>query len=374
MNIQQYEYTLCVNGVHLTSSRNREGEAITVASMIPADATEAWVYGPALGDAVRVLLSRPGMERVYAVIMNREISEACRAYWPDDPRVTVLHASDLDRIMAPFCCSPVELRLADADAWHIRDRVYLVLNEPFNRFIFNTMEQTWAKQREENKPFLDVDQHVSHLFGTTPGVPAIVIGGGPTLDQHYEWIKGRKGNTTIAASSALGPLVLAGIMPDIVVVIDRDRRMARHFDGIEFTGTLVYLPEIAPHVVSSVKGRRYTVGGRDLYGGGSVLHNQIDLAVLMGAPEVFLVGADFCYPNGKSHAHTSALAYDLEHFGKLSTMNGLGELVPTDENLAQYRCYVEDYVANHPEVKFWKIGRAGAETKGVDWFDADRTA
>lgn len=354
--------TVTLNGIQLTSAINRQREAEQLAATIPADTEECWVYGPALGDVIAELLKRPALK-----INVVPLVESLPLPVFDDPRVVFHRSADVDCLHSPFVASPVELAQASESAWHIRDRVNAALNQPFNELLFSTMgKKTWDAQEKANARFLAVDPPVKALT-LTDERDAIVVGGGPTVALFYDWIRAQDMNI-IAASTALGPLLKQGIEPDVVVCIDREPAMVKHFTQRCF-GELVYHPAIHPDIVMTWPGKRYVVRDGDLYCGGSVIHNQIDLAVRMGAKNVYLVGADFCYPGGQSHMPGAALPFNANDLGTQYCINGHGEKVRTDANLAQYRCFVEDYARVNEHIGFWKLGRDGAETRYVKWLD-----
>jgi hypothetical protein len=369
MKLEPHGETLLVNGLQLTSNYDRVREAKQIADTVPHNAEEVYVYGCAFGDTIRALLERPTIQKVHAVIMNREIAKACGSQWSDSPRVTYSHGHDHEAPHAPFVISPVEVRFSDDDCYHLRDRLNAAINDSFNRFLFQTMQVIWKQHEAANAEAIKAARPVSELFSKDRS-PAIVIGGGPTLANHYAWIKERvETHSIITASTALLPLERAGIDPHVTVMIDRDPKMVRHVEGARATGVLVFHPAIPPGVLAAWKGARYVCWDGDLFGGGSVVHHQIDLAWRMGARDVTLVGCDFGYPsaNKASHVDGAAIPYDASGLGKLSVRNGYGQPIPTDENLSQYRVFVEDYVKARPGVRWSKLGKEGAECRGVEW-------
>ena len=362
--------TIVIAGRHITSRTQRTAEAALQASVVPVDAPEVWIYGFGLGDIQRELLKRSALKVLHVVTLNAAIADAALDFepqeWMNDPRVELLDAHEVKDISGPCCVYPADLRLADRSAWHLRDRLMAYLNQPFNHFLFHWLSTVWAQHLAENKPYLDVDPSVRELASTDTR-DAVVVGGGPTLGLAYDWLRAGDFNI-IAASTALRPLLAAGIEPDVTVVIDRDPKMARHFET-RCSGDLVYHPQSHPSIPGGWLGRRFVVRDGELFSGGSVIHNQIDLAVKMGARAVYLVGCDFGYPGGHSHVEGAPMPYLVSDQGGCLTRNGRGDEILTDPNLLQYRVCAEDYVAAHPDAKWRKLGRDGAEMRGVEWYD-----
>ncbi len=377
--------TLIVDGLQLTSGFNRTGEAATQASVVPPDATECWVYGIALGDAITQLLMRDTMKMVNIVVMSRSIARASLEFephgWVHSPRVTMHLARDVAGLPTPYTVSPVECKLADSDAHQLRDRIAVQQNAEFNATNMAVRRDLELAQYEKNREFIAQDGPVIRLFDSG-SKSAIVIGGGPSLSRQYGWIKDHDHDLIICASTALGPLLGAEIWPDYVLVVDPAPAIAKHFDGISHDhlrrATLVYIPTCYPAVVRDWPGPRAMAHvniddpGSDLFSGGSVIHACTDLAVKMGCKTVYVAGADFSYPGGESHVAGAANPYEVggENSGwRMATTNGHGVEVLTDDALVQYRLRLAEYVAKHPEVKFYKLGREGLPVDGMEWVD-----
>lgn len=384
--------TLVINGKHISSSHDRTGEAESQAMTIPKDAKEAWVYGHAMGDCIAQLLLRgqqPGderakLERVHVVIMSRSITKVVTEFddctWMDSPRVDIVLARDLARVQTPFCVSPVELFHCDEDAEPLRDRLTILLNAEFNETNLQARRHIELAQYEENKAAIEADGFVTRLFQDGEGLPAIVIGGGPSLSDSYAWIAERANtHSIICASTALWPLVRAGITPDIVMVIDPASEIAKHFRGLDLSplkdATLVYIPSTFPEVVRNWQGPRACatiVMGHpgDLFSGGTVAHSMMDLACKMGARTVYLAGLDFSYPGDASHvdgARAPFLVAGQSQGWREKTRNGLGERVTTSAEMMQYSRIAEDMIAERPTVEWFKMGRQGVPLKGAAW-------
>jgi len=389
--------SLVINGKHLASTYDRTAEAETQALTIPKDATEAWVYGHALGDCIAQLLlrgqtrtdltedDRTKLEKVHVVVMSRSITKVVAEFdkctWLDSPRVELHLARDLDRVHTPFCVSPVEMFHCDEDAEPLRDRLTILLNAEFNETNMAARRHIELAQYEANKPAIEKDGFVTRLFAGE-GLPAIVIGGGPTLSESYDWIRERADlHTIICASTALWPLMRAGIVPDVVMVIDPAPDIAKHFRGLDLTplkdSTLVYIPSTFPEVVRLWTGPRACASivmghDGDLFSGGTVAHSAVDLACRMGAREVHLLGLDFSYPGDASHvdgARSPFLVAGQSQAWREKTTNGLGERVTTSAEMVQYRRVAEDMIRERPGVKFYKRGRRGVPLAGAEWAD-----
>jgi hypothetical protein len=228
----------------------------------------------------------------------------------------------------------------------------------------------------DNQVHVSADSNVSKLFGTAPGSRAIVVGGGPTLLDQLEWIKTEQqvGAIVSTVSTALSLLLKHHIKPDFTVVLDPEPRMIGHLKGVteEQTRdlTLVYHPVVLPEFIAHWKGPRYFFADNsEIFASGTVTHAAADVAVKAGATHVTLVGCDFCYPGQKSHI-PGVIDYEDVKLRPtlLETIDGNGEPVYTDFNLAQYHRHIEDYIAQSGSgAKWFKRGKGGVTVRGAEW-------
>lgn len=373
LSIEPCGDTLRVNGRCLTSAVDREAEAAVQAARIPAEAPVAWVYGAARGDLVRLLLRRPALRELHVCVMNRELHERTRPL-PRDRRLRVHMPGEALVPMAPFAVSPGELHLADPAAHPLRDRLLAVLNAPFNEARHAAERARYDRQEADNAQLLAVDPRAVELRDARD---AIVIAGGPTTAAHYDWIRARaESHNVVAVARAVLPLLAADIVPAVVVLSDRDLENAAFFPSDDRLRAcrLVYIASAAPSVLALWNGRRASFAESDFFAGGSVAHCAADLATRMGAQAVHLFGFDFSFPAGASHIEGAALDRYVTDRVAMQTVNGFGELVPTQESMAQYHRWLESLIAARPGIRWIKHDRRGVPLRGAQWADEVRDA
>lgn len=370
MDFEQYGATALVDGRQLTSAYDRTSEARRQIQWVPADAEEVWVYGCGLGDVVELLLQRPAIKRVHVAVLCREIWDALGPLDRiSDPRVVVHMPGEVDTIKLPAAVCAGDIPFAEKDALQLRDLLVAALNAPYNDALRDLTRDMRARNEAGNADRVAVDTHVSALFGSETREIAVVAGG-PTASAAFGWLK-EGGRCVVAVSRALVPLLGAGIVPDVVVIIDpypgnavflpRDERLA--------SSTLVYLPAVEPKAIEQWPGRRLWCDEADFYLGGSVLHAAADLATKMGARTVHLVGADLCFPGDESHVAGATGERCQITSASPKTVDGFGRWVTTQEALMQYHRALEDLVSLRPEVRWVKHDRRGVAVRGAVWFD-----
>lgn len=382
------ETTLVCQGVHLTSCVDRRAEAELQAAEIPLDAAKATVYGLALGDLPRVLLERNALRELDVVLLNPGLfaaqSRCASLDFLEDARVRLLLGREQTRLARPFAVAPACLRLAEDAALGLRDRVQQELTLRFQQQGMDELNESLGTAPEVLE-FLERDEDVTSLYGSHANGKAVVVGGGPSLEGALAHVRRVRGEVRlIAVTTALRVLSRASLLPDLAVAVDRRPELGAHFDDLELTPfrhtPLVYLAGVHPRVLERWTGPRvaaFRAGGRDaseyrgaskggLFCAGTVTHAAVDLAVRLGAREVTLVGADFCFASGKAHAGAAPLKASRAGAGP-SALNGHGERVPSTLALLGYLRDLEAYIAATPQVRFFKWGREGAELRGATW-------
>lgn len=381
--------TLSINGIQLTSRHDRTREARLQADSLPIDHPVVHVYGTGLGDLQLELLARAGLERLYVHILNGAVFALVlqlldQQQWLSDPRVELLYAGDLAEIQLPFFALPSELVLADDFNAKIRDRLISETHLAFNNREFDPQAPDIIERLQASLELVQADSDVAKLFGSCVGQEAFVIATGPSLEQHFERLRAIREQAVrplfICVDTAYRPLLNHGICPDVVVSIDQ-RISVRHLPP-EGTAdiTLAYMPMVDPKVLAAWQGPRYTGYSAspiyqqlrrqwpkgELYVGGSVIHPAVDLAVKMGATQITLFGADFAFPNDKTHAgwNDGDLGPQLGA-AKHWVLDGHGQRIKTQLNFRSYLCELERFIAGHPQVRFYNSSRAGAMIAGT---------
>lgn len=373
-----------VKGLQIVSGYDRAREAQTQSSALPSSPSEAWCYGLGLGSLPRAVLARPDARKVIAVSLSASLLRLALSLedqrdWLLDPRLYLVHGSDLGVVYGPRCVSAGELAHADPSCHRLRDELEIELNRSFHRVQFTS-------QYDDDKANLDraaalTDEHVSALIAREkrPG-RYVVCAGGPTLDTELSWLRAERARDpsmrVVSATAALRTLARGAVVPDYVVAIDSSGvDTAKQVDSVDLGAlagaALVYDQVVPLALMEAWQGRRaWAVTGLegDLWADGTVTHAATDLAVKLGATEVTLLGADFCYAYDRTHSEAvtygSAVADGpaMRH-----TIDGEGRDVLTISSLTHMRRRLERYIAAHREVTFCKRGRAGVPLEGVRW-------
>jgi hypothetical protein len=180
-----------------------------------------------------------------------------------------------------------------------------------------------------NLPGMLAGRDVRELAGWADGVPAIVIGAGPSLDQSLGDLKRLgAGAVIIATDTALRPLLARGIVPQLVVALDPSEINCRHLlrlppcrdtwlvaesaldprATVEFNGRTFWF-RVAPHQPWPwLNALGIDIGRLDVWG--SVLTAAFQIAALAGCDPIVMVGADLSFPGGRPYARGTTYEYD----------------------------------------------------------------
>lgn len=382
--------TLAVAGLQLASAQGPEREAELQAARVPHGSKEAFVYGMGQGHLPRVLLERSEVERVTVVLMNLSVARVVfeqtdQSDWVRDPRVRLVHWPEAREVRLPFCVVPPAVQLAETSCFALRDALMLRLQEQFVASVWSPRLETICSYLEQNEPLIEADSDVGQLFGQWQGAEVLVLGPAPTLAAGIPKIRDLKRTSKIVAiSTALQPLIEAGITPDLVIMIDSESIDPLTTDQrATFADVpLVYVAEIqratleawpGPRFVAYLNRPRYDdlrkrIPRQNLWTEGTVAHSAIDLAVQCGASRVTLFGLDFGYPGGVSHtAGTPDFMRVRKGDHGRTLIDGFGDVISSDLNLMTYLRDIEQYIKRHPEVEFLRAGRQGASLEGATW-------
>ncbi|MBV1788869.1 DUF115 domain-containing protein [Marinobacterium sp. D7] len=384
------ETVLVHSGLHISSAFDPEREANLQAARVPVESSTVSVYGVGSGYLVQTLLERPQVRKLNLVFFSYQLlAESMATYphrWIEDPRVELQFGGSVKYPQLPFAAVYAELMSAEPDALPLRDRVLTELNEEFRRA---GLARHYAKFERpnliNNRKNMISDPDVASLFGVASGGCVTVVAGGPSADYFLDNMV--ESDFLIVVSTALKGVLNRGLKPDVVVAIDGHKELLRHFDTVGpyckqlNKAILAYAPVIQPFIVDSWPGFRCAfylentlfseirkqVLRSVLFCSGTVTHCAVDLAVKMGAEEVRLVGADFGFPGGFSHAEQTD--HRQQQVGETQVMSGAGVLIDSTPALVGYLRDLEAYIELNPDVRFVQMSNLGAAIAGAKIFD-----
>ena len=166
---------------------------------------------------------------------------------------------------------------------------------------------------------------ITKLAGRFKGLPAVLVGAGPSLDKNVHLLSLAKGRSLIiSCDAAVKVLSEHSLTPDIVVNLDPQPAVLNFFDGIDTKNMTLVAPTIGlPDLVGKWRGNIFFYNQHapdipvlagialkhpklgSLTPGGSVLSVAFDLAFRSGADPIAFLGQDLSYPEQKAYASGS---------------------------------------------------------------------
>ena len=387
--------TVSVSGLQLSSRHNPEDEAYFQAANILISDT-IYLYGIGLGYLPEELIKRHSLKTLHVKIMNFKLFLLIlglrdQGVWLKDKRVKISLATIEINTDATLFVFPPDLILAD-DARERTKNVlasHLLSNVTKNQFKEN--DPVLRTRLKQNYAYLKSDKNIDLLIDLAKGKEAVVIGAGPSVERQIPKLKLlynlKKRPVMICVATASKLIVDAGIIPDYLVIVDKDVALSHplvcNFADLK-ESRLVYFPLVMPEVLRAWKTERYFAYSRGkvydevklifpsgyLFSGGSVIHVATDLAVKLGCSSITFYGADFSYNSNQTHAgHLRGTLPNYQNIAspkdtKHSLKNGYGDKVNTHSSFISYLIEMEKYIKFHPEVKFWNSSKSGAFIQG----------
>lgn len=262
-------------------------------------------------------------------------------------------------------------------------RDYIVANQniqnrfgkDYNRNIFNNL-----KYIPESLSFED-------LISKMPeDIPAIIVAAGPSLDRNINDLRDAKGKSIIISTdTALRPLALAGIEPDIAVIMDGKKDKRYLSEVASRSVPLFCTPKSGETFMNLHIGKKFfSNDGCDhikrfmekagcmfqaLSTGGSVANACFGLAKRLHCKRIILVGQDLAYTGDLTHSRvtvrgeTETALEDLEHV--IMGVDIFGNPVRTSEEFKIYKELFENEITMDPSLQVTDATEGGIRIEGT---------
>lgn len=180
-----------------------------------------------------------------------------------------------------------------------------------------------------NKDFIECQlNNVAHNINSSQllndafkNKPCVILGGGPSLDEHLPWVIENQDRLVVIAVSRISRrLQEVGLVPDIVIALDPQEisfEVSKELYNYPSEVLLLNSYHVIPKLLSQWKGRSAYFGERvpwesklnankHFHEGPTVVNAALIAAVGLGCSQVYLTGADMCYAStGATHANGS---------------------------------------------------------------------
>lgn len=240
----------------------------------------------------------------------------------------------------------------------------------------------WQEQGICNIPAMVQHAGVRSLFGSCKGLPAIVIGAGPSSWAMVERLKLLYDRfVVICVGRAISFCAYNQIPFHLAVSGDGQSFVQKHFLKKPAGVPVVASFFTDPDTISSLDRvffcemesmnlpvwLQQKVGNLgELFPGGNVSTAAMSLAVEMGCNPVYTVGVDFCFSgDGRTHATKKI---DPDYGGqKLYTVPGnYQETVKTNRQMYHYIDFTSEWISRNPGTTFINVNNGGARIEGME--------
>jgi hypothetical protein len=432
MEARSGEPTAVRRGLFMHSRHDPRAEAERQAARELKDApSAAIIMGFGLGylaEAVRrlfpempLLVLEPDGEIFRAALASRDLSALL-----SDERMHFLVASSPQEVTAVLpslpLAKPAFLRLrpsveSNPDWYRTTEEVVRswLLRQEINLNTLNRFGRLWVRNLARNVRSFAEAPGISRLQGLCRGFPALVVAGGPSLDEILPFLPAlRERLVIISVGTPLKRCVQAGVQPDFIVVVDPQYWASRFIDwALPPAGTVGAIPivvaepsthprllrgpgadgravsaDAAIYLSSSLfplgETLEAAVGEKGKLGaGGSVSTAAWDLARHLGAGPIYTAGLDLGYPGMRTHCRgvfteelwlsacgrlrpveTSSFGY-LREIGLFPVAAAGGGFTPTDRRMLLYTWWFENQLIMHPHAQTFTLCAGSVAIKGM---------
>ncbi|WP_078555823.1 motility associated factor glycosyltransferase family protein [Bacillus alkalicellulosilyticus] len=235
---------------------------------------------------------------------------------------------------------------------------------------------------------------IDNLFEQYNGVPAVIVGAGPSLNNQLHLLKELDGKALIfAVGSAMNILDKHGIKHHFKVALDPSEMEAKYFSKLENKDTnLIYMPSLNHKSMEDYTGQKYysrlavqqeyvfleeclEINSSSIKGGGTVSMATVDIAYNFGCDPIILLGQDLSYTPDKFYADG---AVNTEHIAinEIVKKDIYGNDVLTNEGLYALKLGFDEFIASNFKdrpVKILNCSEAGLGIEGVDNCSFEKT-
>lgn len=227
---------------------------------------------------------------------------------------------------------------------------------------------------------------IHHYINTNLNIPAIVVSGGPSLDQNIQdmlkYKEKLKNYFIITGSRTVKSLVSNDILPDMIISVDPvEANYDMMKDYLDLDIPLAFYEYSNRYLVRDYKGEKIYIAAlfsqtieafkklKGVYCGGSVAHACIDIANMLGCSPIIFVGQDLANTYQKHHADSASFDYDnnIDYREHILVLDVYGNQVGTTVTLNHYRKRLELYIGKYKHQKRIKFINCsyGAEITGA---------
>lgn len=264
-----------------------------------------------------------------------------------------------------------------------------IIREQYQRLgVESLTTRTYGKRVCENNLY-----NICHLCGAScaddyvgrfpEGMPAVVVGAGPSLEKNISLLTKIKNKALIAvADRAIDYVTALGIVPDVVFSIDFEKPVelfqGKDINKIPFVADMDFNHEVLDYLKpkqlifytsdSITWGRIFEQAGcriNEIDTGGSVSTLAIATLISWGIKNIILIGQDLALTDNKKYAGGQCTEISDNNGNYIMVDSIEGGTVLTRQDLYQYIKWIEGLAERFPDVKVIDATEGGAKKKNT---------
>ncbi|WP_162848597.1 6-hydroxymethylpterin diphosphokinase MptE-like protein [Paenibacillus nanensis] len=257
--------------------------------------------------------------------------------------------------------------------------------------IYDKFGWEWMTNSVYNMGATLVSPSILGLKNKFEGLPAVIVGAGPSLAEDIEVLRKLKDHALIiAAGTTIQSMLHFGIEPHLIVSMDGSEANYRAFKNLNINHIpLLYTPMVKYKIIDDHPDLLLNVHFTndfvtkylmDLDGtdpvfppNNSVSGTAIQAAIYMGCKEIIFTGQDFSYPGGDLYA-PGARHFSKEESNSIVSRSELyienvqGEQNRTTYSMKSTLADIENLLSHYtPDIRFVNTSKQGAKIKHTEW-------
>lgn len=272
-------------------------------------------------------------------------------------------------------------------------RFWAEYEQLLNRFFFNHIVEIHGSSGFVNAQMLNLadNRHsIHHLYHQFDGGVAVILAGGPSLDDAIDWVKENRARITLFAVGRVSARLLKeGIEPDFICAVDpneisfdNSKHLLEHYQK----STFLHAFHVNPRLLSQWRGRAFYHGRcypwvakepeadqQYTAPGPTVTNTMLSFIIHMGFETMIFAGVDLCFKSdGQSHESGSIETQvgRFIHQGSQFVKTNSGNLAPTSPDFFTAQQVLEAQVGSikvhFPKAVFYNPSPNAAFVAGVE--------
>lgn len=223
-------------------------------------------------------------------------------------------------------------------------------------------------------------QPVSSIKNTFIGQTCIILGAGPSLDEHLDWIKANRDAFVIIAVSRLAQrLITETLTPDIIMSIDAQAvnfRLSKEMLSLPSDTLFIHANHVCPQLISQWHGKSLYIGERlpwqsesnsynfEDKGGPTVTNTAVVIAAELGFSKILLSGVDLSSVKDKNtHAGSDD---ELEHINRrFEVTTNEGGVAQTNQQMLHAAKVLTEQVSTIKSAEIINLAATASKITGI---------